>query len=69
MEDNQDRNLIGLLLIMKINDIKPNFSELSKIYNLDRHTISKYYKEGGFPDRKSVVKTVNGILILVRLKT
>lgn len=57
MEDNQERNLIGLLLIMKINDIKPNFSELSKIYKLDRHTISKYYKKGGVPDRKPVVKT------------
>lgn len=28
---------------MKTNDIKPNFSELARIYNLDRRTVKKYY--------------------------
>lgn len=28
---------------MKTNDIKPNFSELGRIYNMDRRTIKKYY--------------------------
>ena len=30
------------LLIMKTLNIKPNYSELSKIYKLDRRTIKKY---------------------------
>ena len=30
------------LLIMKTLNIKPNYSELSKIYDLDRRTIKKY---------------------------
>ncbi len=28
---------------MKTNDIKPNFSELARIYNMDRRTVKKYY--------------------------
>lgn len=28
---------------MKTNDVKPNYSELSRIYNVDRRTIKKYY--------------------------
>lgn len=35
--------------MMKQLDLKPNFSELSRIYNLDRHTIAKYYYKGGLP--------------------
>jgi hypothetical protein len=26
--------------------IKPNFSELARLYGMDRHTIAKYWKEG-----------------------
>lgn len=40
-------NIIGELTITKIMGIKPNFSELSRRYGIDRHTISKYYKNGG----------------------
>lgn len=40
-------NIFGELTIMKQLDMKPNFSELSRKYGIDRHTIKKYYKEGG----------------------
>ena len=40
-------NLIGELLIMKDLEIKPNFSCLSRKYGKDRHTIKKYYENGG----------------------
>lgn len=39
--------MIGALMIMKQFGIKPNFSELSRKYGMDRHTIKKYYEEGG----------------------
>lgn len=41
------RNLIGELTIMKQLNIKPNFSALSREYGIDRHTIKKYYDQGG----------------------
>ena len=31
------------LKILKLSDIKPNFSELARIYDLDRRTVKKYY--------------------------
>ena len=40
-------NLLGELAYFKMMNIKPNFSDLSRRYNVDRHTISKYYKNGG----------------------
>lgn len=33
----------GELLCLKTNNIKPNYSELARIYNIDRRTIKKYY--------------------------
>lgn len=36
-------NLIGQINIFKTMNIKPNFSELSRIYGIDRRTIKKYY--------------------------
>ena len=32
------------LKILKLSDIKPNFSELAWFYNLDRRTVKKYYQ-------------------------
>ena len=29
--------------ILKLSDIKPNFSELARFYELDRRTVKKYY--------------------------
>ena len=37
------RNLKGELLCLKTENIKPNFSELSRIYSIDRRTIKKQY--------------------------
>ena len=45
-------NLIGELKIMKELNIKPNFSSLQRQYNVDRHTIKKYYENDGVPLRK-----------------
>ena len=39
-------NLIGELSCLKMMNIKPNFSDLSRRYKIDRHTIAKYYREG-----------------------
>ena len=38
-----DNKLLTQLRILKMTDSKPNFSELSRIYNIDRRTIKKYY--------------------------
>jgi len=38
-------NYLGDLTIMKHLGMKPNFSELSRIYHVDRHTIAKHYKK------------------------
>ena len=40
-------NLLGELAYLKMMNIKPNFSDLSRRYHVDRHTIAKYYKNGG----------------------
>ena len=37
------RNLKGELLCLKTENIKPNFSELSRIYGIDRRTVKKQY--------------------------
>ena len=42
-----ETNIIGELNNLKERDIKPNFSELSRQYGLHRHTIKKYWIEGG----------------------
>lgn len=43
------KNLIGELRFMKDLNIKPNFSEMSREYGIDRHTIKKYYDNDGIP--------------------
>lgn len=40
------KNLIGGLNVMKEIGVKPNFSELARIYEVDRHTVSKYWNGG-----------------------
>ena len=47
-------NLQGQLTILKAMNIKPNFSELAREYDLDRRTIKKYYDgyEGKCKSRK-----------------
>ena len=39
-----DNNLIGQINILKIMNIKPNYSELARQYNIDRRTVKKYYE-------------------------
>ena len=38
-----DTALITQLKILKMNESKPNFSELSRMYDVDRRTVKKYY--------------------------
>ena len=40
---------------MKIQGIKPNFSELQRLTGLDRHTLKKHYDAGGYKVRKTRV--------------
>ena len=49
--------LIGELLIMKAHDIKPNFSELARVYGFDRATVRKYYKDGGLVIKERTSKS------------
>lgn len=41
--ESMDSALIIQLKILKLSNIKPNFSELARQYNIDRRTIKKYY--------------------------
>ena len=50
-------NFVGELNIMIEKGIKPNFSDLSRRYKVDRKTIRKYYVSGGIPKRKQVKKS------------
>lgn len=56
-------NIIGALNTLKEQGIKPNFSELSKLYGIHRHTIRKYWKEGG-----KIIKARNKPSILDKYK-
>lgn len=38
-----DKGLITQLQILKLSNIKPNFSELDRLYDLDRRTVKRYY--------------------------
>ena len=40
-------NIEGELYLFRTMNIKPNFSELERLYGVNRHTISKYWKNGG----------------------
>lgn len=51
-----EMNLIGELKIMIELNIKPNFSNLAEEYGVDRHTVKKYFDNGGIPERKKVVR-------------
>lgn len=48
----KNKNIIGALQIMTDFGMKPNYSALQRKYGIDRHTISKYHKCGGIPERK-----------------
>lgn len=44
---NKQTGVIGSLAMFNLLNMKPNYSALSRQYGIDRHTISKYHKEGG----------------------
>lgn len=48
-------NLVGYLRVCKDLKIKPNFSELERIYGIDRHKISRMYTNNGEIKRKEHV--------------
>ena len=52
----QQINYLGTLTIMKQLGIKPNFSALEREYGIGRHTLRKYYNNGGKTKRKKVIK-------------
>lgn len=50
------QKVIGVLSIMKDFNMKPNFSELERVYGIDCHTIKKYYENGSILERKKLKK-------------
>lgn len=42
---NKQKNVIGSLTVFNLLNMKPNYSDLSRQYGIDRHTISKYQKD------------------------
>lgn len=40
-------NLLGTLDILRTFNMKPNYSELSRLYGKARSTIKRYYENGG----------------------
>lgn len=52
--DEKIRNIKQELLIMKTLDIKPNYSELSRIYKIDRRTIKSYHN--GYCKKNKVIE-------------
>lgn len=46
----EERNIMGELNMYRQLGLKPNFSEIGKRYGIDRHTVSRYWREGGDVD-------------------
>ena len=42
-----ERNVMGELSMHRAAGTKPNFSDIARRHGLDRHTVAKYWKEGG----------------------
>ena len=43
----EERNVMGELNMYRQLGLKPNFSEIARRYGIDRHTVSRYWSEGG----------------------
>ena len=52
-----ETNLLGELQMYRDMKIKPNFSSLERKYNVNRHTIKKYYVNGGIVRKACKDKT------------
>ena len=69
-----ERNIIGDLLILKQMNIKLNFSELAGIYDMDSHTVAKYWREGGIKKverkpRKSILDKYSDEITRIAMKS
>lgn len=42
------------LSFFSMSGIKPNFSELAREYNINRHTLKKHYDAGGYKEKKRI---------------
>lgn len=63
------KNLKGELLCLKTENIKPNFSELSRIYGIDRRTIKKQYLESSsVSERKKKISKLDKYKKLIKEK-
>lgn len=62
------RNLKGELLCLKTNGIKPNFSELGRIYGLDRRTVQREYLGIEKSKRKAKASVLDKHYELIREK-
>lgn len=56
------QKVIGVLSIMKDFNMKPNFSELERMYGIDRHTIKSITKMVAYLSGRSLKEYLNGIL-------
>lgn len=50
------KNLVGAIMIMKDMNVKPNYSELERIYGVDRHLIKEIYVTGKKPEKKKIIR-------------
>lgn len=64
-----NNKLLSQLALIRLSNLKPNFSELSRIYGFDRRTIKKYY-DGyeGKPKSRQKTSVLDEHLELIRLK-
>lgn len=46
----EERNIMGELNMYRQLGLKPSFSEIGRRYGLDRHTVARYWNEGGDVD-------------------
>lgn len=49
---NREINVLAELTMIKQEGMKPNFTELAKKYGKDRHTVRKYWEQGGKFDKE-----------------
>ncbi len=62
-----ERNVMGELSMHGVAGTKPNFSDIARRHGLDRHTVAKYWREGGEAgdrrsDRESAFERVRPIV-------